>query len=131
MIRVQRSAFSVQRKLELEAEDLKSGNAQRPTPNAQRFILRPLLFALCFVVFFLNHGVVGAQVNNSKKTVSLEKRLSDLEQEVATLKAMGDFNHLHIVPENLSLCDKKISLAKDEMRERFERSTTNFWKTEA
>ena len=126
MMHVQRSAFSVQRKRELEAKDLESGNAQRSTLNAQLSTLYRLLFALCFIVFFLNHGVVGAQVNNSKKTVSLEKRLSDLEQEVATLKAMVDFSHLHIVPESLSLCDKKISLAKDEMRERFEREYYQF-----
>jgi len=70
---------------------------------------------------------VDAQVNNTnKKTPSLEKRIADLEQEVATLKAMIDFNHLNITPDSLSLCDKKISLAKHEIRERFEREYLQF-----
>jgi len=84
--------------------------------------LWPLPFALCVLIFFsFNHAVVEAQVNNSKKTVSLEKKVADLEQEVAILKAIVNFNHLTVVPDSLSLCDKKISLTKDGMRERFER----------
>lgn len=89
--------------------------------------LCPQLFALSVLVFILfNHAVVEAQVNNSKKTVSMEKRVADLEQEVALLKAMVDFNHLNVVPDSLSLCDKKVLLAKDDMRERFEREYYQF-----
>ena len=89
--------------------------------------LWPLLIALCVLVFFLfNHAVVGAQVNSNKKTVSLEKKVADLEQEVAILKTMVDFNHLNVVPDSLSLCDKKVFLAKDDMRERFEREYYQF-----
>jgi hypothetical protein len=84
------------------------------------YILLVLILSLC------GHTLVEAQVNNSKKTASLDKRLADLEQEVAVLKGMIDFDHLAIVPDSLSLCDKKISLAKDEMRERFEREYFQF-----
>lgn len=69
---------------------------------------------------------VEAQLNNSKKTVSLEKKVSDLEQEVAVLRAMVDFAHLERHPESLVLCDKKVSLAQDELRERFEREHFQF-----
>lgn len=70
---------------------------------------------------------VGAQVNNSsKKTSSLEKKVADLEQEVSILKAMVDFSHANLMPDNISLCDKKISLAREEMRERFEREYFQF-----
>jgi hypothetical protein len=76
-------------------------------------------------LFFMNESV-EAQGNAMKKTGSLEKRLSELEQEVAVLKSIVDFNHLNTIPENLSLCDKKIFLSKDEMRERFEREYFQF-----
>jgi len=100
---------------------------QQPCRNGARGkalkkTLRDALCALCALVFLLfSHTIVEAQVNNIKKTGSLEKRVLDLEQEVAILKGMIDFYHLTIVPDSLSLCDKKVSLAKEEMRERFER----------
>jgi hypothetical protein len=79
------------------------------------------------LVFFLfYHEVVEAQVNSIKKTGTLEKKVADLEQEVTILKAMVDFNHLNVVPESISLCDKKVFLAKDDMRERFEREYYQF-----
>jgi membrane-bound lytic murein transglycosylase D len=87
-------------------------------------------YALCtlatVLLLLLSIGnPVEAQVN-SKKGGSLEKRVADLEQEVAVLKVMVDFGHLSIVPDSLSLCDKKISLTKEEMRERFEREYFQF-----
>lgn len=83
-------------------------------------------FAVVFLIMLSIGRSVEAQVNNSKKTGSLEKRVADLEQEVAILKGMIDFDHLTIVPDSLSLCDKKVSLAKDDMRERFEREYFQF-----
>jgi hypothetical protein len=88
-----------------------------------RYALCVLITLLASFLFF--NTTVAAQVNN-KKGVPLEKRLADLEQEVAILQGMIDFDHLTIVPDSLSLCDKKISLAKEEMRERFEREYFQF-----
>jgi membrane-bound lytic murein transglycosylase D len=82
-------------------------------------------FAVVFLIMLSAGHAVEAQVNN-KKGVPLEKRVLDLEQEVAILRGMIDFNHLTIVPDSLSLCDKKVSLAKDDMRERFEREYFQF-----
>ena len=83
------------------------------------------LTAVALITLSIGHPV-EAQVTNSKKTGSLEKRVSDLEQEVAVLKAMVDFNHVAIIPDSLSLCDKKIVLTREEMRERFEREYYQF-----
>lgn len=83
------------------------------------------LAAVALIMLSIGHPV-EAQVNNSKKTGSLEKRVSDLEQEIALLKGMIDVGHVSIVPDSLSLCDKKISLAREEMRERFEREYFQF-----
>ena len=82
-------------------------------------------FAFVFLIMLSIGRSVEAQVNN-KKGVPLEKRVLDLEQEVAILKGMIDFDHVTIVPDSLSLCDKKVSLAKDDMRERFEREYFQF-----
>jgi len=82
-------------------------------------------FAVVFLIMLSIGRSVEAQVNN-KKGVPLEKRVLDLEQEVAILKGMIDFDHLTIVPDSFSLCDKKVSLAKDDMRERFEREYFQF-----
>jgi membrane-bound lytic murein transglycosylase D len=90
-----------------------------------------LIFITCvpLVVLLLSLSVstpLNAQANNIKKTGTLEKKVADLEQEVAILRAMVDFNHLNVVPDSLSLCDKKVFLAKDDMRERFEREYYQF-----
>jgi hypothetical protein len=63
---------------------------------------------------------------NQKKTVPLEKRVAELEQEIAILRNMVDFDHLDGLPENLILCDRKIPLARDDVRERFEREYFQF-----
>jgi len=87
----------------------------------------PVALALCAIIFvFSTHAVVEAQVNSSKKVASIEKRMADLEQEAAILRAMVDFSHVAVVPDSLLLCDKKVPLTKDDMRERFEREYYQF-----
>lgn len=108
---VQRSAFGVQR------------NTVKGTLCALRSALCVLL--VVFTLLLIINSSVEAQVNN-KKGGSLEKRVADLEQEVTILRSMMDFSHLNVAPESLSLCDKKISLSKEEMRERFEREYFQF-----
>ena len=98
-------------------------NSERSNPCALRSALCALITLFASFLFF--NATVAAQVSN-KKGVPLEKKVLDLEQEVAILKGMMDFDHLTIVPDSLSLCDKKISLAKDDMRERFEREYFQF-----
>jgi len=90
--------------------------------------MRSVICALAVaVLIMLSIGHPGeAQVINNKKPGSLEKKVADLEQEIAILKAMVDFSHANLMPDNISLCDKKISLAKEEMRERFEREYYQF-----
>jgi hypothetical protein len=128
---------SVQRNGEFRLRHEEFVNSEPRTPtcpgpdgNPERFIAHPMRYAMCAfagaLLIMLSIGnPVEAQVNN-KKGGSLEKRVLDLEQEVAALKTMVEFNHLTIVPDSLSLCDKKVSLAKDEMRERFEREYFQF-----
>jgi hypothetical protein len=56
-----------------------------------------------------------------KKALPLEKRVADLEIEVARLKRTANVYSLDGLPESLILCDKKIPIFSDNIRERFER----------
>ncbi|HNS77918.1 MAG TPA: lytic transglycosylase domain-containing protein [Syntrophorhabdus sp.] len=84
------------------------------------------LVAVTLIILSIGHPAHAQTNNTGKKTSSLEKRVVELEQEVAMLKNMVDFNHTTVLPDSLSLCDKKISLIKDEIRERFEREYFQF-----
>jgi len=57
---------------------------------------------------------------------TIDKRLSELEKEVARLKKEVDFYDLSNLPDNLILCDKKVPLNRDDIRERFEREMLQF-----
>jgi membrane-bound lytic murein transglycosylase D len=61
-----------------------------------------------------------------KKAPSLEKRVSDLEREVVRLRNETDIYTLEYLPDPFVLCDKKIPLQKDDVRERFEREFFQF-----
>jgi membrane-bound lytic murein transglycosylase D len=56
-----------------------------------------------------------------KKALPLDKRVADLEAEVARLKREVNVYSLDGLPETLILCDKKIPIFSDNIRERFER----------
>ncbi|MCX8110366.1 MAG: transglycosylase SLT domain-containing protein [Syntrophorhabdaceae bacterium] len=61
-----------------------------------------------------------------KRIDSTEKRLQELEKEVARLRKETDFYNLSHLPDTLILCDKKIPLQRDDVRERFEREMLQF-----
>jgi membrane-bound lytic murein transglycosylase D len=80
-----------------------------------------VLWVSCLAMFlFAVCPPVMAQTQR-KGSDSLEKRVSELEKEVVRLKHEIEFFHLDLVPDNLTLCDVKISLAREDIRERFER----------
>jgi membrane-bound lytic murein transglycosylase D len=56
-----------------------------------------------------------------KKGLTLEKRVADLESEVTWLKRETNVYSLDGLPETLILCDKKIPIFSENIRERFER----------
>lgn len=95
-----------------------SSGAGRRTVLTSRFLLWTVTLGV-ILLFFVGLSS-DAQVTN-KKGGSLEKRIAGLEQEVAILRAMVDFDHTDTLSETLLLCDKRIPLARDDTRERFER----------
>lgn len=70
---------------------------------------------------FQAHSQTGLRKNGST-----DKRISDLEKDVARLSAEIDVFSTDYLPEPLTLCDKKIYLARDDTRERFEREYFQF-----
>ncbi len=62
-----------------------------------------------------------AQVAQKKGVVSPEKRIGDLEKDVLKLQREVDIFNLDALPENLTLCDKKFPIYREDVRERFER----------
>jgi hypothetical protein len=64
---------------------------------------------------------VGWAQTLQKKGLPIEKRVADLETEVARLKREINVYSLDGLPDILILCDKKIPIYGDNIRERFER----------
>ncbi|OPY73087.1 MAG: Membrane-bound lytic murein transglycosylase D precursor [Syntrophorhabdus sp. PtaU1.Bin050] len=113
MTEMERSESGVEKKM-----------SSAPSGIGRRAVLtsRSLLWTLALGVIFLFFvGLSSDAQVDSKKSGSLERRIADLEQEIAILRIMVDFDHTDTLPENLVLCDKKIPLTRDDIRERFER----------
>lgn len=75
-----------------------------------------LLFVACLIFPY----PLPAQ-NGPKKAASVEKRIGDLEKDVMRLQRQADLFNLDALPDHLILCDKKIPIYKEDVRERFER----------
>jgi hypothetical protein len=74
---------------------------------------------------FCTEALAQAQTP-SKKPVQfvlppIEKRIGDLEKDVLRLDRQLNLYNLDALPDYLTLCDKKIPIFRDDVRERFER----------
>jgi len=81
-----------------------------------------LAIVLLVLIFALPAEAQVAQ----KKSVPVEKRISDLEAEITKLKREVEIYNLDGLPDALVLCDKKIPLFRNDIRERFEREFFQF-----
>ncbi len=77
-------------------------------------------FCFFFAAVLICPFALPAQ-NASKKPASVEKRMGDLEKDVMRLQRQADLFNLDALPDHLVLCDKKIPIYKEDVRERFER----------
>lgn len=90
-------------------------------------ILRPVLASIIIIAMVLSCAITELYAQTSQRRPdTIEKRLSELEKEVARLRRETDFYDLSHLPDSLILCDKKISLNRDDIRERFEREILLF-----
>ncbi|HQH43557.1 MAG TPA: lytic transglycosylase domain-containing protein [Syntrophorhabdaceae bacterium] len=102
----------------------KTGDSITRLFNHVVFLILSSIFIL-FIVLPLFTVDLFAQTP-PKRTNGIEKRLSELEKEVLRLKKETDFYNLSNLPDKLILCDKKIPLQRDDIRERFEREILQF-----
>jgi membrane-bound lytic murein transglycosylase D len=90
---------------------------------------KPFAFfwAVLFVIVLAFSGPsLGNAQTYGKKTPPIDKRVADLEKEVARLRNELDVYTLDYLPDPFTLCDKKIPILRDDVRERFEREYFQF-----
>ncbi|MCX8021925.1 MAG: transglycosylase SLT domain-containing protein [Syntrophorhabdaceae bacterium] len=93
-------------------------------------MIRPIL-TISFLINFILMGVwvsppSEAQSIHKKAPPPMEKRVTDLEAAVTKLKEGFDTFTLKGLPETILLCDRKIPITREDIRERFEREFFQF-----
>lgn len=83
----------------------------------------PALWAvtLTVLVVFSFPVVPAVDAQAPRKVDPLERRVQELEREVARLKKESRFYQLDHVAEGLVLCNRKVPMSREDVRERFER----------
>ncbi len=105
--------------------DGKIGNGGKRTKKNGMFLA--VLCALVLVISIMFCAEASAQTQTpAKKPVQsaqtpIEKRIGDLEKDVLRLDRQVNMYNLDALPDFLMLCDKKIPIFRDDVRERFER----------
>lgn len=82
------------------------------------------MFAGFFVLFvLLAFFCPQTEAQPLKKTTpqSTEKRIADLEKDILRLERQVNLYNLDALPDYLMLCDKKIPISREDVRERLER----------
>ena len=95
-------------------------NREKRIGKSGGFLMGFCALAIAISVMFCPQ--VNAQIL-SKKPVQppIEKRIGDIEKDVLRLDRQVNIYNLDALPDFLVLCDKKIPIFKDDVRERFER----------
>jgi hypothetical protein len=101
------------------------GKGELRIGNGVAFLLALCGFALVISVMFCTEALAQTQTP-SKRPVQfvqqpIEKRIGDLEKDALRLDRQLNLYNLDALPDFLALCDKKIPIFRDDVRERFER----------
>ncbi len=83
--------------------------------------LPSVLVCLFTVACLFAVPVLSAQGLPKKTNSPMEKRVGDLEKDVMRLERQADIFNLDALPDNLTLCGKKVPIYRGDVRERFER----------
>jgi membrane-bound lytic murein transglycosylase D len=79
--------------------------------------------AAVIILVVLSVAAAGAQ---QKKAPPPERRVTDVDKDLVVLRRELLPFSLDAIPEAITLCDRKISLHKDDLRERYEREFFQF-----
>lgn len=89
-------------------------------------VLAVILLCVLLVAGLFAPPVLPAQGVPKKTGTPIEKRVGDLEKDVMVLQRQADLFNLDALPDNLTLCDKKVPIYRGDIRERFERELFQF-----
>lgn len=97
-----------------------SAISHQPSAGSKKgiYALTAAITVICLLIFCAR---VDAQAAQKKGVGSPEKRIGDLEKDVMRLQHEVDIFNLDALPDNLTLCDKKVPIYREDVRERFER----------
>jgi membrane-bound lytic murein transglycosylase D len=109
-----------------------SNNANREAESGKREIRigksRMSFITFCVLVIVISvmfcpqvKGQTPSKKPAQSAQLPIEKRIGDLEKDVLKLDRQVNIYNLDALPDFLMLCDKKIPIFKDDVRERFER----------
>lgn len=91
------------------------------TVRPGRFFIVLAITCCLVVLIFAGTTILQAQSSSKKSAAPVDKRLGDMEKDVMRLQRQADLFNLDALPDNLTLCDKKIPIFRGDIRERFER----------
>ena len=98
----------------------KIGNRKKRIGKSGGFLIGFYTLTIFISVIFCPQ--INAQILSKKPAQPpIEKRIGDLEKDVLRLDRQVNIYNLDALPEYLTLCDKKIPIFRDDVRERFER----------
>jgi membrane-bound lytic murein transglycosylase D len=94
------------------------GRVRRPAGTLNRPVLTVILATL---IILSGHSGIAAEAQQKRKTPAPERQIADVDKDLAgPRKDLYPFS-LDAIPESMTLCDRKISLYRDDFRERYER----------
>ncbi|MBP1749047.1 MAG: murein transglycosylase [Deltaproteobacteria bacterium] len=86
-----------------------------------RFFIILAVVCCLVILVFAGTSILQAQSPARKNTTPADNRIGDLEKDIMRLQRQADLFNLDALPDNLVLCDKKIPIFREDIRERFER----------
>jgi membrane-bound lytic murein transglycosylase D len=105
--------------------DGKIGNNEMRTGKNGAFFAALCSSIIAILIFFCVTALAQTQTPAKKPVQSsqtpIEKRIGDLEKDVLKLDRQVNMYNLDALPDFLMLCDKKVPIFRDDVRERFER----------
>jgi membrane-bound lytic murein transglycosylase D len=93
------------------------GLVRRPARTLSRPVLSVIIAALIILSGLSGTGAEAQQ----KKAPAPERRIADADKDLTGLRKEFNPFSLDAIPESMTLCDRKISLYRDDLRERYER----------
>ena len=124
-VRVQGSGVE---KSQMANREWRDANGEMRIGKSGAFFSVLCALTLAISIMFCAEALAQAQTPAKKPAQAIqplqspiEKRIGDIEKDVLRLDRQVNLYNLDALPDSLTLCDKKVSILRDDVRERFER----------